>query len=522
MGNARRSRRSMTRARIMSSRGRSEMRSGARTASPLAARLGSGHRAVTVGDAMPSRRPALGTPNPDCLQPAPSRHDGNVATAESSDRVGGLPRLPKGKTIKPAGAPFAFRFSPYVERLERLARDGYEASPAELAAHLDGEAGRQLRQAVGIDELRELGAFFTGEVLASKLVNLTPMSPGRYLDPACGCGDLLLAASARLEIERSLKETLIKWNERLVGRDLVPEFVRVARSRLVLAALNRGARRGAGDSDPVECLSNIAVGDGRLLESRATDVVLLNPPYGRVVAPLSCTWTSGLTTEAALFADAVLSRASPGARLAAVLPEVLRAGTRYARFRGELERKLAISAVTVVGPFDALTDVDVFMLSGTVGAVEGREPATWVLRVGGPRLSDVSNVSVGSLVAYRDPEEGALHPFIDARNRGSLREVKPSGERRFRGRAVRPPFVVIARTNAPTHREGARVRPTIVRGSRAVAVENHLLVIDPHDKTLRGCRALARALESQATTEFLDERLRCRHLTVEAVREIPL
>ncbi|HZV74956.1 MAG TPA: hypothetical protein VFF79_14670, partial [Conexibacter sp.] len=138
-----------------------------------------------------------------------------------------------------------------------------------------------------------------------------------------------------------------------------------------------------------------------------------------------------------------------------------------------------------------------------------------------PRLADVCDVSVGSLVAYREPLLGKRRAYLDARNRGSERYVIPIEERPFRGRVVRPPFVVIGRTNAPARGFGPRLRATIVRGDRPVAVENHLLVLDPHDKTLRGCRAIVRTVEAQRATTFLDARLRCRHLTVGAVEEIP-
>lgn len=135
-------------------------------------------------------------------------------------------------------------FVPYVEQLERLTgRPRALLDAAELSAHLDGEAGRRLRDVVAIEDLRKLGAFFTGELLAKRLVDLVPHDRRRYVDPACGCGDLLLAASMRLRVEPSLEATLVHWNRHLLGRDLVPAFVRAARARLVLAALRRGPFR---------------------------------------------------------------------------------------------------------------------------------------------------------------------------------------------------------------------------------------------------------------------------------------
>jgi hypothetical protein len=249
--------------------------------------------------------------------------------------------------------------------------------------------------------------------------------------------------------------------------------------------------------------------------------VLLNPPYGRVPAPADCEWTSGKTTEAALFVDRVLDSSSRGAYVAAILPEVLRAGSRYERWRALVEGRLAVASIQPAGVFDALTDVDVFLLTGDVGRTRTPALAGWTPRVHGARLGDLCEVSVGALVDYRDPGVGPWRAYLDARGRGGMQEAIPQRRRRFAGTVVRPPFVVIGRTNRPNQGAGPRIRATVVRGARPVAVENHLLVLRPFDHTIRGCRALVRLVESDRASAFLDERLRCRHLTVGAVEEIP-
>lgn len=414
-------------------------------------------------------------------------------------------------------------FDPYLEELEELVRARTFPDVALLDTHLDGEAGRRLRSTVGIEGLRTIGAFFTGDVLAKRLVGLVPEQRTRYLDPACGCGDLLLAASYRLEVQPSLEATLRTWNEHLAGHDLVPSFVRVARARLALAAITRGARATEDVRRPANLLTNVAVGNGHDIAPAGEDTaILLNPPYGRVCAPEGCRWTQGLTTEAAVFVDLLLDASGPGVHVAAVLPEVLRAGSRYDSFRKEIERRLAIEAIEPAGIFDALTDVDVFLLSGETHPRQSLAPGTWTVEIAGSRLEDICEVAVGAVVANRDPERGPWRLFLDARTRGRARDVWPTNHRRFRGSVLMPPFVVVGRTNRPDPRRGPRVRCTIVRGNREVAVENHLIALVPHDRTLRGCRAITTIVESQGTTEFLDRRLRCRHLTVRAMREIPL
>jgi hypothetical protein len=62
---------------------------------------------------------------------------------------------------------------------------------------------------------------------------------------------------------------------------------------------------------------------------------------------------------------------------------------------------------------------------------------------------------------------------------------------------------------------------TLDRGLESVLVENHLLVCMPRDHKLETCQRLIEALANPQTTEWLDQRLRCRHLTVTALREVP-
>jgi hypothetical protein len=56
----------------------------------------------------------------------------------------------------------------------------------------------------------------------------------------------------------------------------------------------------------------------------------------------------------------------------------------------------------------------------------------------------------------------------------------------------------------------------------AVAVENHLIVIKPNAGTLAACRRLRKQLNDPSVTAWLDMRLRTRHLTKQALLELPL
>jgi hypothetical protein len=413
-------------------------------------------------------------------------------------------------------------FDPYVCELEDFARASLPDEGIDFSRHLDGEAGRQLRSVVSIDELRRVGAFFTGEAHAAKLLRLVPGSVDRFTDPACGCGDLLLSASARLPVMPSLEATLRLWNRHLSGRDLVPEFVRAARARLVLAAISRGAYPREGHPKPVALLDSITVGDGLGLSPRAGTAILLNPPYGLVAAPMDCSWTAGQTTAAAVFLDALLEACPAGVYIAAVLPEVLRAGSRYSRFRAAVEERLSVSDATPAGIFDALTDVDVFLLGGKTSDVGSKRSAfRWLPPAPSKQLREVGEVRVGAVVANRDPHLGPWRLYVDARDVGGTSVFRPQRHRRFKGTVVEPPFVAVGRTNRSNSSDVPRARGTIVVADGPIAVENHLITVVPNRHTVAGCREIVQVIESRGASEFLDERLRCRHLTVRALREVP-
>jgi hypothetical protein len=101
--------------------------------------------------------------------------------------------------------------------------------------------------------------------------------------------------------------------------------------------------------------------------------------------------------------------------------------------------------------------------------------------------------------------------------------VETAPKRRFIGRLHVAPFVVIRRTSAPTRGGGPRIASSLVHTKLgAVAVENHLIIIKPHAGTLVACRQLIKQLSDPNVTAWLDKRLRTRHLTKQALLEIPL
>ncbi len=372
---------------------------------------------------------------------------------------------------------------------------------------------------------RKQGIFFSGSSIATevaKLVGNPVSSTARFLDPAVGAGDLLLACASRLPVRRSTTATLREWGTYLSGRDIHPELVNATRIRLaLLAALKCEKRTRVGIHQLSDLLPNITAGSGLRAQAavaNATDIVM-NPPFTKVKATKQCSWAQGSVTNAAIFLTKMVKQAKEGTRIVSVLPDVLRSGSRYKKWRSYIEQHAYVASIKVLGRFNASTDVHVFLLQLQVGS-SSRKRASWEL-VGHStkRLSDYVDVRVGPVVDFRHRQVGAKHPFVTSKGLRKWGEIRPSRFRRFEGTLFEAPFVVVRRTSRPEdlHRAVA----TIVRSDRRVAVENHLMVLLPKDGSLETCRRAVQVLKSDRTSKWLNSRIRCRHLTVPALEDTP-
>jgi len=424
-------------------------------------------------------------------------------------------------------------FRPYVERLERMATDSLAQSDdwtSRVSSALNGEPGRELADALSLRTRRKMGAFFTGEVLAQKAVPTTKGLPRRtvFLDAACGVGDLLLAAARNLPTRNSLRATLDFWGSRLAGCDTNEEFVRASKSRLVLLARQR-VRTADGieglDLQSVFPLIQVRDGLNAIDQFTAATWVVLNPPYGYVNAPEGCHWASGKVTAAASFFEACLRHSTTGTRITAILPDVLRSGTRYEQWRQMVTEQSAVNRIEPHGLFDRNADVDVFILDVTKQSNRGRpQKVHWLAPVNRNQttVGDLFDVHVGPVVPHRHQQRGirVCVPYIHARAIPSWARVRRIAERRrFTGNLFRPPFVAIRRTSSP--KDTYRATGTLITGVRAVGVENHLIVCSQNDGTIKSCRQLLQQLKSQETNDWLNARIRCRHLTVSAIEQLP-
>lgn len=443
--------------------------------------------------------------------------------------------MPMTNTASAAASPerrFA-AYEPYVQSLRDLAGRAVTRSPSadEVEAALDGAASRALTRLVDRPARREAGAYFTSGLWKARLMEVLPSQvSGAWLDPACGAGDLLICVARRLPIRRTLTATLNEWAMYLHGVDLHPQFVEAAKLRLLsLAALRHAARYPRSKPSTIDfagLFPGIRMGDGLTALREAPpglEGIIMNPPFTTQTAPRDLGWGTGGVTMAGMFLDAAVTW-NHGKRIVALLPDVIRTGSRYAALRKRVEERLASGTVGDTGEFGPDADVDVFVLAGTATAEpQGRALQWWpVPPVALASLATFARVSVGSVVDNRDLHEGPWQPYLTARELGRGTTLGVPKRRRQSTRPPEvPPFVVLRRTSRPAN-GGRALDPVVVVGETPVIVDNHLVVLRPHVNSLDACHLLAARLASSDVAGWLEGRIRLRHLTTRAVGEIPI
>ena len=192
-----------------------------------------------------------------------------------------------------------------LDRVEWGRRVGSSSDAVQQS--LNGGAARALRATVSRKRIRRFGAYFTDEHLARQtiqpLVTRPELLEFPVWDPTCGGGDLLLRWAEFLPLDAKLETTLCRWGKLLCGRDLHPEFIEVAKRRLVLQAVARGSRLKASSPPDFDCLfPGLVAGDvfAADLDFPERSTLVMNPPFTHVVAPARCGWTTGKVSQAAL------------------------------------------------------------------------------------------------------------------------------------------------------------------------------------------------------------------------------
>ncbi|WP_051018110.1 N-6 DNA methylase [Pseudomonas fluorescens] len=385
-----------------------------------------------------------------------------------------------------------------------------------------------LLSVMGAAQRKQQGVFFTPGELSKLAVSKVGFLPsGNIFDPACGTGNLLVEVADSFDAIGSLSECLSRWNEKLYGLDINSEFVKLARKKIVNLAISKGALPVCGISltDAMSILSNIRVGDFLSEYSSyagVVDNVIMNPPFCPVDTPTDIKWTSGKSNAAALFMAYAVDIMPVGGKILGILPDVLKSGSRYETWRREVFNPIK-PTVEDFGSFQKDVQIDVFILGGIKTSElnpklrESTDETREIFQV----LADKFNVSVGPVVPHRDPLVGVEAPFAHAKILPPWSTVTQLAERIMHpGRKVSCPFVAVRRTSSP--KDKFRVVGTIVNCDEAVAVENHIISVCPKDGTMEACVSLIELFQSSAVNDYINSKIRCRHLTVGVIKGLPI
>ncbi len=422
-------------------------------------------------------------------------------------------------------------YKPFTEKVTSLL---LSRAPCEKSIRyvLGGGALAASEELMSYSLRSQYGVFFTPEDITRCAVEHFRheiASSASFYDPACGAGNLLLGVAKEYKLGRTLVETVRLWGEAFGGCDINPDFVEAAKLRLIfLAAYRHGLPEISAEllGDLVKLLSNFKVAS--FLEaggSEEYDCILINPPFSHVSAEKDCEWAQGRTQLAAIFISKLIQLAKRKQCIFAILPDVLRSGTRYKKWRELIERSSQNGQSRVYGRFSKNVDVDVFFLSFNAGiCCDEVAGIHWIAqrpwRENQVKLSDFYKVSVGPVVPFRLSGKGAAMSYITVKNCPPNAEVTDGQSVVFDGRKIYPPFVVIRRTSNPSDRR--RLIASLVLINGPVAVENHLLVVEPIGGGVKACRYLLERLQSPDITNQLNEAIRCRHLTTKAIKDLLL
>ena len=411
-------------------------------------------------------------------------------------------------------------YARFVYHLDSLLRDVAQGHIRhnQIQNAINGGAATALRQLVPYTARRKTGAFFTPTTIVDAITQLLTgclTSSSVVYDPACGAGDLLLAAARAFPSQSRIQPT---WHHRIIGRDLCSQFTAAARRRLLLDAFHHDSR----NMPPGFPRIRTGCGISAVLPFRETTHVVLNPPFGRHRAPADASWASGRVTAAATFVWRLIRKLRPGTQIVAILPDVLRSGTNYAAWRRTIAQRADLKSVHFFPQFDHVTNVHATLFNMVTKSFDDTSPFLDWTRPQvppGSRVGDHFDVHVGSVVHFRDPHRGISYPYIHSRNLSPWSTIYSVRDSRLSGRPpVHPPLVVVRRMSRPG--DPARAVATIVALNEPVVCDNHLLTLAPHQGGLPACRRLLDVLRQPATTEVLNLRIRCRHLTVNAVSNL--
>lgn len=423
-----------------------------------------------------------------------------------------------------------YEYEKFVDNL-KIELNSYKTTPKELwrenaSRYVNGFAAEELRRLVSLEKRRNDGVFFTDSILAEKVLELLQPAFNKQsviYDAACGACNLLIATANYLH-KYNIKPANKNY---LLGTDIHYEFVKAANLRLHMNNLLLLPSKTVNIAKQKKGYS-VKKKNGLVANRfyKTATHIFINPPFGQETIEEKLDWAKGKVSMAAVFMAKAILFANPGTTIMAILPDVLRSGTRYQKWRDMLDKHCITEKIELLGQFDEYADVDVYAIklikrqeSKQKQIIDTPEVSNSTDRT--KTLKDVFEICVGPVVDYRDKKEGPFRPYIVSRGLKCWSIQKEIVlKRKHKGRSFKGPFVVIKRTSRAT--DANRAMATVINTVEPVYVDNHLIMLKPKARTLTACRLAIRILKDKRTNDWLNEQIRCRHLTVKVVSNIPL
>ncbi len=394
--------------------------------------------------------------------------------------------------------------------------------------YVNGYAADELRRLVGLEKRRKDGIFFTDSELAKKVLKVLKPAFNKnsvIYDGACGVGNLLISVSDYMRESGIFPDN----PNYLLGTDIHSEFIEATSFRLQMNTLLHTSLNETKVSTNIKFDSgyDIRQADGLVDNEyyKAASCIFINPPFNQETIKEKLSWSSGKVSMAAVFMYKAIQFANPGTTIMAILPDVLRSGSRYEKWRNMVNTNCIIQKTELLGQFDQYADVDVY----AVKMVKRKKPLkkrealnnAAIFPTEQQTLKDLFDICVGPVVDFRDEKKGTLRPYIISKGLKSWGiTTKIAETRKHSGKCFEGPFVVIKRTSRAT--DAYRAMATIINTTEPVYVDNHLIILKPIAGTLAACKLAIKILKDEKTNKWVNEKIRCRHLTVKIVLQIPI
>ena len=391
--------------------------------------------------------------------------------------------------------------------------------------YVDGKASEELRSLIPIETRRQYGAFFTHSTLAKRVFSkLKPAidEASVVYDPTCGAGNLLIAFSDYIR-KNKIKSANTTY---LLGTDLHQSFIDAAELRIQMNfLLKEQTKTVVQNGQDFKLCKADGLSDNQYYKT-ATHIIV-NPPFNQIIASEKVEWAQGKISAAALFLDKIIQYTSPGTSIIAILPDVLRSGSRYVKWRKMIQENCTIVKKVLFEQFDKYTDVDVYAVhlvkktSAISETKKSLQEASTITAKKNQTLKYLFEICVGPVIDNRDKKDGIEKPYLVSKGLIGWSTVTAIlKSRQYLGKSFQTPFVVIKRISRMSDND--RAVAVIIDTPESVYVDNHLIILIPKSGRIRECRKAINLLRDQRTNDWLNKQIRCRHLTVSIVANIPV